>query len=234
MPTDIMTANRPDLTEEHYTLRPGGFFIHPLGATKTIDFSAIVSEEDLHRRFIIQEQPEKGTSSVVYVTSDFIYSTGLNCVEEETTSGSLRLSSQKFHHGVMRGIISGYMGKEVLLVSNWDMPAIEIVAPFSEKTFDLPSSFVREVSKIQAVKTVIQVRTESGMCIWTILDMEPENQELRYDIYDIEGRVLDHFPDVQVDFRLINLAEYPDPDSVHIPSREVIYQREQTRHARNQ
>jgi hypothetical protein len=91
---------------------------------------------------------------------------------------------------------------------------------------DLVEVFARSVSTIEAVKVVALVRSGNGFRIWTILDKEPENRDLRERVYDIEGATLDKFPGAKVDFRLVNLAEYSNPEALHLPSEEIIYRRE--------
>jgi len=69
------------------------------------------------------------------------------------------------------------------------------------------------------------VGDDSYSSIWTLLDRDPGNRETKRRIYAIEAEVLDSFPDAQVDFKVINLAEYSAPGLLHIPSSQAIYQR---------
>ena len=85
--------------------------------------------------------------------------------------------------------------------------------------------FANKVSEIPAVRIVALADSPQGVRIWTILDAEPNNRDLRDRIYDIEGEVLDRHPNLEIDFSLVNLAECPNPDLVHLPTHEVIYQR---------
>ncbi|MBI2918475.1 MAG: hypothetical protein HYY01_10850 [Chloroflexi bacterium] len=85
---------------------------------------------------------------------------------------------------------------------------------------------VREVSRFRAVKKVLLATTDRGLTIWTILDQEPSSLELRYSIYDIEAALLAGFPGTCADFRLVNLAEYGASPQLHLPTKEVIYERD--------
>jgi hypothetical protein len=90
---------------------------------------------------------------------------------------------------------------------------------------ELSLTFAERVSQIEEVKKVMLTNDKEGLRIWTILDREPNNRELRNRIYDVEAEVLDRFPEVGIDFRLINLAEYSNSDGLHIPSHKVVYER---------
>ena len=114
---------------------------------------------------------------------------------------------------------------------NSDVLGISSIRP--RQSQELPHRFAQRVSTIDAVKAVMSVRTHDGTRIWTILDRDPENRNLRDSIYDIEGEVLAEFRNVNVDFRLINLSEYPNPGTIQLPSHKVIYQREQADCAEN-
>jgi hypothetical protein len=99
-----------------------------------------------------------------------------------------------------------------------------------------PSEAVRELGRHYAalVRALPQTRqvlleaTHEGPRIWTVIDAEPFNGDLRMPVFAAELEALDRFPGVVVDFRLVNVAEYEDsPMAEVLPSdAEVLWRRE--------
>lgn len=123
------------------------------------------------------------------------------------------------------GTIFNYDGPQSLL-QEIELLKVRVAALETALANDrLKAAFGQRMASIQEVRTVGFASSSQGIHIWTVLDEAPGDRDLRNRIYDAEAETLDEFPDARVDFTLINLAEYPGPDTFHLPRFELIYQR---------
>ena len=97
--------------------------------------------------------------------------------------------------------------------------------PITETLSRLAKRFAQKASRVPAVKAVLAIHKESSLNIWTISDGKAGDRQFRQSIYGIEQQVLNEFPDARLDFRFINISEWPNPSSVQLPEGEVLYQR---------
>src|SRR5262245_45768003 len=72
--------------------------------------------------------------------------------------------------------------------------------------------YIREASKLGAVREIRTDMTGDGLCIWTMIDAEPMSFEPRKSVYEAELVASDASPEAQVDFRLVNRREYSRDD----------------------
>lgn len=89
----------------------------------------------------------------------------------------------------------------------------------------LSERFAQKAARLQSVEAVIVRNTNSTVTIWTILDREPYKREIRDAVYDLEVEMLKQFSEAEVDFRLINTAEYNTLAELHLPVGIILYKR---------
>lgn len=80
----------------------------------------------------------------------------------------------------------------------------------SDHVSTLVGEFIHIVSDLPHVRQVLLEATDVGPTVWTVIDAEPFKQDERDLVYDAELRVIERRPNLDVDFRLINVAEYGD------------------------
>ncbi len=82
---------------------------------------------------------------------------------------------------------------------------------------------IRDVPEISEVRS----RVEHGIAYVTILfDSRPWDDEPRYRVYRAEGEIVGKYQTAAIDFRLINLSEYPEESRPFlIPNADIIYAR---------
>lgn len=78
-------------------------------------------------------------------------------------------------------------------------------------THALAERFVELVRSLPQVRRVLLESSRTGTRLWTVIEAEPFDDSQRDPVYEAELRVLQGDEPVGVDFRLVNLAEFP-PD----------------------
>lgn len=74
---------------------------------------------------------------------------------------------------------------------------------------DACDDFADLLHDVVEVETVVSFEDEGVVHIWTYLDAGPFETAIRYRIYDAADEILNRYPQVEIDFHLINLTEYP-------------------------
>jgi hypothetical protein len=84
------------------------------------------------------------------------------------------------------------------------------IASGAGATRALAASFVEIVRRFPQVDRMLLETSSEAARVWTIIEAEPLDPAPREAIYEAELEALDRHPGVDVDFRLVNVAEYGD------------------------
>jgi hypothetical protein len=76
----------------------------------------------------------------------------------------------------------------------------------------LGARYVHLVASLPQVRRVLLEQTASGPRLWTIIAAEPFDDAQRDPVYQAELRALQEEPPESIDFRLLNVNEFP-PES---------------------
>jgi hypothetical protein len=102
------------------------------------------------------------------------------------------------------------------------MPAISVSDIQPEQLRLLVSEFVRAMRQLPQARAVYLSFADDEPCITTFIDAEPFNRALRNPIYQAQAEVLRAHPGIDVDFRLVNLAEFGGrPSAEFLPENRV-------------
>ena len=74
--------------------------------------------------------------------------------------------------------------------------------------YALGNQFAKLVRALPHARQVLLEATDEGPRIWTVIEAKPFDRGQREPMYAAELEALEAHPDVDEDFRLINLAEY--------------------------
>jgi hypothetical protein len=77
----------------------------------------------------------------------------------------------------------------------------------SRQAYDL---YLKRMKKIDIVQEVRCVEDKGGITIWTIISAPPFEYDLRDPIYDAQIEVFQRLDRPVVDFRVLNVREYPE------------------------
>jgi len=88
------------------------------------------------------------------------------------------------------------------------------------------ADFARRVRSIAEVSGVRSRLSEGIAYVTVLLDKKPWDTEPRYRVYEAEAEIIGKYQTAEIDFRLINLAEYPEDQRPYlIPAADVVYSR---------
>ena len=96
------------------------------------------------------------------------------------------------------------------------MSQAKVIADDGARALALAGRFVGLAGALPQVSQVLLEETEDGPCIWTVIRAEPFDRDQREPVYSAELEALESYPDVGVNFRLINLAEYDDTSMTEV------------------
>jgi hypothetical protein len=71
----------------------------------------------------------------------------------------------------------------------------------------LQKRFSDLVGALPQARRVLLETTDEGVCLWTVIEARPFDRAQREPVYEAQREVLRSYP-FDVEFRLINLAEY--------------------------
>ncbi len=80
--------------------------------------------------------------------------------------------------------------------------------PRTGSDYALGNRFVTLVQALPHARQVLLEATDEGPRIWTVIEAEPFDRSQREPVYTAEIEALEAHPELDADFRLINLAEY--------------------------
>lgn len=99
--------------------------------------------------------------------------------------------------------------------------------PRVEADHALGERFVTLVRALPQARQVLLEAADEGARIWTVIEAEPFDRGQREPVYAAEIAALEAHPDVDADFRLINLAEYGESRAADVlpENAEVLWHR---------
>ncbi len=91
----------------------------------------------------------------------------------------------------------------------------------------LENRFVTRVRGLPQVRQVLLETAAEAPRIWTVIEAEPFDRSQREPVYAAELEALEAFPDVDADFRLVNVSEYgaSQADAILPDDADVLWRR---------
>jgi hypothetical protein len=86
---------------------------------------------------------------------------------------------------------------------------------------DVSKLFIDKIQSIGAVREVLLVEDEDEATIWTVISATPFEDEIRRPVYEAQLEVLQSVDQALVDFRLVNIEEFPSANRGQILPREA-------------
>ena len=91
----------------------------------------------------------------------------------------------------------------------------EITKRTSNTVEQFINQYIAVIESIPLVKKVYVTESEDICVIWTIIEATPFEDSLRDPIYNAQLEIFRNLPeDLQIDFRIVNLSEFSDDESI--------------------